>query len=45
MQGTYLRLTMLQEFNQNHNHNLSAAPTELDWWRTWSNSWWAHVYF
>ncbi|WP_217524441.1 Trp operon leader peptide [Vibrio metschnikovii] len=29
---------MLQEFNQNHNHNFSAASAELTWWRTWTSS-------
>ncbi|WP_072669274.1 Trp operon leader peptide [Vibrio injensis] len=36
---------MLQEFNQNHNHNFSAASAELTWWRAWTRSWWATVYF
>ncbi|EKO3434914.1 Trp operon leader peptide [Vibrio fluvialis] len=36
---------MLQEFNSNHNPNLSTASAELNWWRTWESSWWAHVYF
>ncbi|ENO3962350.1 TPA: Trp operon leader peptide [Vibrio vulnificus] len=41
---------MLQEFNHNqkaklarHNENVNAA--ELAWWRTWTSSWWANVYF
>ncbi|MCG6266360.1 Trp operon leader peptide [Vibrio furnissii] len=29
---------MLQEFNPNHNANLSAASAELSWWRTWASS-------
>ncbi|WP_172559944.1 Trp operon leader peptide [Vibrio fluvialis] len=36
---------MLQEFNSNHNPNLSTASAELNWWRTWASSWGAHVYF
>ncbi|PMH01881.1 Trp operon leader peptide [Vibrio lentus] len=41
---------MLQEFNQNHKDKvleLSAveASSELNWWRTWTSSWWANVYF
>ncbi|MEZ8542825.1 Trp operon leader peptide [Vibrio splendidus] len=43
---------MLQEFNQNHKDKdkvleLSSveASSELNWWRTWTNSWWANVYF
>ncbi|WP_394247220.1 Trp operon leader peptide [Vibrio profundi] len=41
---------MLQEFNQNHNDKVSVLSsieerTELRWWRTWSSSWWANVYF
>ncbi|MCO4788001.1 hypothetical protein DK293_03260 [Vibrio cholerae] len=23
----------------------SPADAELAWWRTWTSSWWAHVYF
>ncbi|GAA5644363.1 MULTISPECIES: trp operon leader peptide [Vibrio] len=39
---------MLQEFNQNQNDKVSVdaqASAELNWWRTWTSSWWANVYF
>ncbi|MDP2489249.1 Trp operon leader peptide [Vibrio splendidus] len=41
---------MLQEFNQNHKDKvleLSSveASSELNWWCTWTSSWWANVYF
>ncbi|WP_261882931.1 Trp operon leader peptide [Vibrio pelagius] len=41
---------MLQEFNQYHKDKvleLSSveASSELNWWRTWTGSWWANVYF
>ncbi|WP_428772444.1 Trp operon leader peptide [Vibrio sp.] len=36
---------MLQEFNQNRQINRSAVNVELNWWRTWTSSWWANVYF
>ncbi|GMM88604.1 Trp operon leader peptide [Vibrio fortis] len=41
---------MLQEFNQHHKDKvleLSSveASSELNWWRTWTGSWWANVYF
>ncbi|EGQ7977154.1 Trp operon leader peptide [Vibrio cholerae] len=45
MQDSLLGLTMLQEFNPNHKSNFSPADAELAWWRTWTSSWWAHVYF
>ncbi|EQA4698642.1 Trp operon leader peptide [Vibrio cholerae] len=44
MQDSLLGLTMLQEFNPNHKPNFSP-DAELAWWRTWTSSWWAHVYF
>ncbi|TKF24163.1 Trp operon leader peptide [Vibrio genomosp. F6] len=36
---------MLQEFNQNHKDKLSVNAADLSWWRTWTSSWWANVYF
>ncbi|KAB0464696.1 MULTISPECIES: trp operon leader peptide [Vibrio] len=41
---------MLQEFNQYHKDKVlelssAEASSELNWWRTWTSSWWANVYF
>ncbi|MGD8111054.1 Trp operon leader peptide [Vibrio sp. TRT 21S02] len=36
---------MLQEFNQQQKAKITAQCAEMSWWRTWSSSWWAHVYF
>ncbi|NVD06870.1 Trp operon leader peptide [Vibrio sp. JPW-9-11-11] len=41
---------MLQDINQMHKakvvgHDLNHATTDLAWWRTWTSSWWANVYF
>ncbi|WFB47038.1 Trp operon leader peptide [Vibrio coralliilyticus] len=41
---------MLQEINQNQKANLAAnslrdSSADLAWWRTWTSSWWANVYF
>ena len=39
---------MLQEFNHKDKVlELSSveASSELNWWRTWTSSWWANVYF
>ncbi|WP_390502436.1 Trp operon leader peptide [Vibrio harveyi] len=41
---------MLQEFNQNQEAKVAARlnkmnSVDLAWWRTWTSSWWANVYF
>ncbi|WP_260258657.1 Trp operon leader peptide [Vibrio intestinalis] len=41
---------MLQEFNQQQNVKLDLncskqQNSDLVWWRTWTSSWWANVYF
>ncbi|MGF1910911.1 Trp operon leader peptide [Vibrio kasasachensis] len=41
---------MLQEFNQKQKAKVTLISSEqkmseLTWWRTWTSSWWANVYF
>ncbi|GAK84330.1 MULTISPECIES: Trp operon leader peptide [Vibrio] len=41
---------MLQEFNQKQKTKVALTSperemSELAWWRTWTSSWWANVYF
>ncbi|MFB9133901.1 Trp operon leader peptide [Vibrio sp. AK197] len=36
---------MLQEFNHNQKAKPLNSSSELNWWRTWTQSWWATVYF
>ncbi|HCG9861054.1 TPA: Trp operon leader peptide [Vibrio parahaemolyticus] len=43
---------MLQEFNQNQKAKVAVClnknktnSADLAWWRTWTSSWWANVYF
>ncbi|MEL7290687.1 MAG: Trp operon leader peptide [Pseudomonadota bacterium] len=41
---------MLQDINQVHKvkvvaHDANHAAANLAWWRTWTSSWWANVYF
>ncbi|AXY01381.1 Trp operon leader peptide [Vibrio alfacsensis] len=41
---------MLQEFNQDQKAKVSVrlnktSSADLAWWRTWTSSWWANVYF
>ncbi|NOI13182.1 Trp operon leader peptide [Vibrio hepatarius] len=41
---------MLQEINQNQKVKVAACSAsqssiDLSWWRTWTSSWWANVYF
>ncbi|MDC5852980.1 Trp operon leader peptide [Vibrio europaeus] len=41
---------MLQDINQNHKAKVAAgtmnnSSAALAWWRTWTSSWWANVYF
>ncbi|MGR5070342.1 Trp operon leader peptide [Vibrio alfacsensis] len=41
---------MLQEFNHKQKakvleHPNQMNPIDLAWWRTWTSSWWANVYF
>ncbi|WP_098415955.1 Trp operon leader peptide [Vibrio sp. ES.051] len=41
---------MLQEFNQNQKAKVTicldkTSSSELAWWRIWTSSWWANVYF
>ncbi|EGQ8501650.1 Trp operon leader peptide [Vibrio parahaemolyticus] len=38
---------MLQEFNQNQKAKVANKTNSADlaWWRTWTSSWWANVYF
>lgn len=41
---------MLQEFNQNQEAKVAVRlnkmkSVDLAWWRTWTSSWWANVYF
>ncbi|KJY84869.1 Trp operon leader peptide [Vibrio galatheae] len=41
---------MLQDINQNHKAKVVGGDSnyrsaDLAWWRTWTSSWWANVYF
>ncbi|EHA1125420.1 Trp operon leader peptide [Vibrio navarrensis] len=41
---------MLQELNQKQKaklavHDEKSNAAELAWWRIWTSSWWANVYF
>ncbi|WP_282176560.1 Trp operon leader peptide [Vibrio nereis] len=41
---------MLQEINHNQKAKVAVCPmsttaSDLSWWRTWTSSWWANVYF
>ncbi|MCZ4293594.1 MULTISPECIES: Trp operon leader peptide [Vibrio] len=41
---------MLQDIQQKQKakvtaHSINNRAADLAWWRTWTSSWWANVYF